>query len=313
MISRVAKNLYNLNRYVENALFISRLLSMQMGQLSEGSSQTISMGWDWIFKSLRIEPPGGILLNADSQSSDDFCLADAYTLADYATFEKEQINSILNSFQIARENASLSREHINNFMWSQLNTTYLQIQSTKMSDIWPRRILGFYNEIIQSIYIFYGFYSNFLYKGEGFEFLNLGRFSKQLQTTSALLETHINFIMGWKEKEKELISLLLYCGAFDFYRSVYTLDMTINKVINFIIEHPKAPCSLYYSIDQIEQSIKRIDPSGCNYPFTKIYKSVKNLKTEISYSLKQDSLSQFLEDINVQSNEIHDNIVETYF
>ena len=313
MVSRAAKNLYNLNRCVENALFTSRLLSMQMSQLSEDNSQTVSMGWNWIFKSLQIEPPGGILLNENAEDSDDFCLADAYTLTDYITFEKEQPYSIINLLQSARDYASLSRQQIDNFMWSQLHASYLHVKSSEMSDIWPRKTLEFYSGIIKSIYIFYGLYSNFLYKGEGFEFLNLGRFSRQLQTTAALLETHINFIIGWKEGERELINLLLYCGAFDFYRSVHTLDMDINKVINFIIEHPQAPCSIYFSIEQIEESIKKIDPSGCTPPFTKVYKSVKNLKSEISYSMKQNSLSQFLEIIRTKSNEIHEMIEKTYF
>ncbi len=313
MISRVASNLYWMTRYLERAKFISQLLNVQVNHLSEDSPQTLSIGWYWIFKSFDISPPGGELLGNSPQDSDDFCLADAYTLVDHLTFEKEQPLSVLSCLQIARENARQSREQISNSMWSQLNRTYLQLEASKMPDIWPHKMSDFYSDTISSIYLFYGLSDNTLYKGEGFDFLQLGRFLERLQQTASLLETHVKFIMGWKEGEKELISLLLYCDAFDFYRQIYTLDMKLSNVIQMLLSHPEVPCSLCFSVNQIENTLKRIDPKSSSYPFNTVYKSVQSLKTAITYKPIEGTLAEFLENIKTQSQKIHEDIVNSYF
>ena len=313
MISRVADNLYWMARYMERAKFISQLLNVQVNQLSEDSSQTLSLGWYWIFKSFDISPPGGDLLDSNPKNSDDFCLADAYTLADYLTFEKEQPVSVLSCFQMARENARQSREQISNPMWSQLNRAYLNMKDSKMPDIWPHKISDFYSNTINSIHLFYGLSDNTLYKGEGFNFLQLGRFMERLQQTASLLETHIKFIIGWKEGEKELISLLLYCDAFDFYRQIHNLDTKLSHVVNMLLGHPEVPCSLYFSVNQIENTLKKIDPKGGFYPFSAVYKSVQSLKTAIIYKPMEGTLAEFLGSIKGQSEKIHDDISSAYF
>ena len=313
MISRVASHLYWMTRYLERAKYISQLLNVQVNQLSEDSSHTLSLGWFWIFKSFDISPPGGDLLGNNPQDSDDFCLADAYTLVDYLTFEREQPVSILSCLQMARENARQSREQISGPMWSQLNRAYLQLEASKMLDIWPHKMSDFYTDVMNSSYLFYSLADNTLYKGEGFGFLQLGRFLERLQQIVSLLETHIKFIIGWKEGEKELISLLLYCDAFGFYRQVYTLDMKLSNVIQLLLSHPEVPCSLYFSVNQIEQMLKRIDPKSSTYPFNKVYKSVRSLQTTIAHKPMEGTLAEFLEDIRTQSQNIHNDIVSFYF
>lgn len=301
------KTPYNLTRYLEIALFLCRFLSTQIHQLSKQNPQALALSWDWVFKSLGVKPPGGNLLKNLTTSSEDFKLADAYTLVDYITFEKEQPYSLLNCLKYARQHALLSQEDVlSDLVQQPVSSLYRQVEEVEMVKIWPQRAWGFYQGLIKKIRLFYGLYTSELYRSVGFEFLNMGRFLKQLQITTSIMETHIHYILVEQEDNTHPLNLLLhYCGADDLYRQAQgSGQVSLRKVLSFIGEDVKAPCSLSFALNQMESSLKNLNMD------LKLTPSLSSLQSDIKSVSHQSSLSELLKNINIWSQAAEAHIVE---
>ena len=261
------KNIYWLNCYMEMALLTARLLKVQLAQLPEDSSQKLSVSWEWVFKTLKIHPPLGQLLQEHSSESDDFCQADAYTLVDHLTFEQEVPYSIVSYFKKAKQKVKESKGYMGKVLWKQLeHCAYLE--SVEVTDIWPDKVQEFYEKVINDIYLFYSLSDNFLYRDQNWYFLQLGRRIRQMEYLSSLLENYIQFVMGYKDSKQELLGLLSCSGGLDLYRQKYTMDkIQLIDVIDFLMRDLKTPCSLYFFLEQIEESIQRVDPKTTEPPF----------------------------------------------
>ena len=294
MISKNAYTLYEISRRVEQADSILRLLSSQLTQLSQDSSQTLAIGWEWIFKSLRVQAPSGLLLAEDKEESSDFCQADAYTLIDYFTFETGHEHSILSCFQSAQQQA----RDINSPFTQALDSICLKLNNTPMKEIWPqKKTLDFYNKLQTSISVLRHSFDNNFYRGEDFYFIKLGQFIEHFKLTISILNVHAQYIIGWKEQEKELNNLLSYCGSFNLYQQAFGSEKNIQKVFDFIVSDLRSPSSLLFSLNQIETSIQNINLKS---PLPKtLYETTQSLKDKIMSS-HQSALIPFLEFIQTQ-------------
>ena len=195
MLSRSVQGLYWMGRYLERTERLSHLLQLQTEALVDRPVRDIYAGWRRIYGGLQREPPVGSLSLADSDDlelvwsprSDDFTLADSYTLAGDLTFERTNPDSILNCLAQGRENARQTRHLITTEMWLRLNLAYLRIRNLEIEDIWAALPEDFYAGIIAETDAFAGAAAATMYRDEGWRFLQLGRFVERAQFLPALL------------------------------------------------------------------------------------------------------------------------------
>lgn len=297
MTSNNAYNFYGLGKDLEKASSMLRLLSCQLEQLTANSSQTLAVGWEWIFKSLKVKVPSGFLLEEDKKESKNFCQADAYTLVDYFTFEKEHQHSISACFQSAQKKA---KKCVNSSIENILNPACLLLNNTNMKDVWPQdKTLDFYKKLQTYVYLFHNNLDYNFYRTEDFNFIQLGRFIERLDLIISILNTHAQHIIGWRETEKELNSLLSYCGVFDLYKQVHGSERNIQKIFDFIVSDPRSPKSLLFFLNQIEISIQNINIPNSK-PLHEIIKSLKNT----TMSASKSALIPFLESIQIQCKDL---------
>ena len=298
MNSSSAYNFYGWSKDLEKANSMLRLLSCQLEQLPKDSSQTLAVGWEWIFKSLNVKVPSGLLLEENKKESSDFCQADAYTLVDYFTFEAGHKYSILNCFQSAQKK---SKKYPNTTITTLLNPVCLLLNNTSMKDVWPQnKTLDFYKKLQTYVGLLYSHLDNNFYRGNDFYFIQLGRFIERLELIISILNTHAQYVIGWKNTEKELNNLLSYCGAFDLYKQIHGSEKNIQKVFDFIVSEPRSPSSLLFFLNQIEASIQNIN---LNTSSDQILEIIRSLKESILSSSKL-ALIPFLESTQVQSKEL---------
>ncbi len=314
MLSRVANNFYWMGRYMERASCMSRLLLAQINEMSEDSSDFISAGWKGLFDSLRLPNlKEGFLLKAKNESpaSDDFLLADAYTLADYLTFETYHGGSILNCLEFVRENAHQNQEKLAGPVWPHINRYYLRFKKMSLKDLWPDKIVDFYKDVLEFTGLFYGLTQDALYQDESARFIQMGRYLERFQNTASIFENHISSMMAHKEDEEDLIGLLLRCGALDSYRLARSLDLKLRKVTNFLIHDSAFPRSLQFSSQKIKESLIFIEEKrDFNAP---IYQSVETLGKKLNEKSLGRPLAQFLSGLYQESAQIHQAIDKIYF
>ena len=315
MLSRVADNFYWMGRYMERANCLSRLLLIQIQEMPEDTPDFLSASWKGIFYSLKIPHEGGFLIDEKepANSSDDFLLADAYTLIDYLTFETYHSGSILSCLEYARENARQNREKITGFMWPHINKTYLRVKKTNLQGLWPDKVINLYKDILESVYLFYGLVEDSLYQNEAVYFIQMGRYLERFQNTTSLIESHIQLMMSRKEEEEDLIGLLLRCGALDHFRQVYSLDLKFRKVIEFLFYDSNFSGSLKFCSSQLKKSLSLIEKKD---KFNgSIYQTLEGIETQMQNPNIDRPMAQFLNFLykdSVQANEQLSSLYLTY-
>ena len=260
MLSRNAQGLYWMGRYLERAGQLCRLLQLQVEALVDRPIPEIHFGWSRIYAILGRQPPFGGDFEPDE--SDDFTLADSYTLAGDLTFERSNLESVRNCFALGRENARQMRHCISAEMWTCLNLAWLRIRDLDIEDIWKVSPESFYAETTREIDTFTGVAEVTMYRDEGWRFMQLGRFIERAQHRVALLLAQLATGRALNvAPETGWTSLLRACQAFDAYKRSYSVEVRPDRVLDLLVTDPRLPGSLYHSLETLASELAAIGPS----------------------------------------------------
>ena len=258
MLSRSAKGLYWMGRYLERAEFLCRLLRLQTEALVDRPIREIHIGWVRIYGGLNRQPPGGSL---ELMDNDDFTLADSFTLADDLTFERSNPDSVWSSFAMGRENARQIRHCISSELWTSLNLAYLRLQKINIQDIWLTSPESFYAETAAEMSTVSGVAAATMYRDEGWRFMQLGRFIERAQmSTSLFLAQLAADSQTGENSEADWTSLLRIYHAFEAYNRSYSIEVRPSQVLNLLATDPLLPDSLCRSLDRTASGLASIGP-----------------------------------------------------
>ena len=267
MLSRSAQGLYWMGRYLERTANLCRLLQLQVEALVDRPIPEIHFGWRRIYGSLNRSPLLGDEFESDE--SDEFTLADSFTLAGDLTFERSNPDSIRSCFALGRENARQIRHCISTEMWSCLNIAWLRLRALDIADIWRVSPESFYVQTAREIDTFTGVADSTMYRDEGWRFMRLGRSIERAQRIVALLMAHL--AAGRKQEgttDTEWTSLLRACQAFDAYKRSYSVAIQPDRVFDLLVTDPSLPGSLCRALDSMATEIAAIGPGPSPYAAT---------------------------------------------
>ena len=260
MLSRSARGLYWMGRYLERADCLCRLLQLQVEALVDRPIAEIHVGWSRLYTILDRQPPFGDDFELDE--NDDFTLADSYTLAGDLTFERSNPESIRNCFALGRENARQMRHCISAQMWTCLNLAWLRLRELDIEDIWKVSPESFYARTTREIDTFTGVAEATMYRDEGWRFMQLGRFIERAQLLVALLLTQIAADCApGAAPETGWTTLLRACQAFDAYKRSYSVEVRPERVLELLVTDPLLPGSLHRSLETLASELAAIGPS----------------------------------------------------
>ena len=253
MLARTAQGLYWMSRYLERVHHLCRLLRLQSETLIDRPISEIHFGWNRIYSSLGRQPPSGGTVIIDSE---DYTLADSFTLADDLTFESNNPDSVWSCFSLGRENARQMRRAISSEMWFCLNLTYLRVRNMTIQDIWRTSPEGFYANIISEIDRFTGVSAATMYRDEGWQFMRLGRGIERIQLMCSLLMTQIDLDEESEESsDSDWTSLLRLHHAFEAYSRQYSVEVEPDAVLDLLVTDARLPGSLVRSMDAAAEEI----------------------------------------------------------
>ena len=260
MLSRSAQGLYWMGRYLERASHLCRLLQLQVEALVDRPVPEIQFGWSRIYAVLDRQPPFGGDIELDE--SDEFTLADSYTLAGDLTFERSNPESIRSCFALGRENARQIRHCISAEMWTCLNLAWLRIRDLDIEDIWKVSPENFYSGTIREIDTFIGVAEATMYRDEGWRFMQLGRFIDRAQVLVSLLLAQLATSRTLDAApETGWTSLLRACHASDAYNRTYSVEIRADRVMDLLVCDPLLPGSLCRAFETLASELAAIGPS----------------------------------------------------
>jgi len=251
MLSRVADSLYWMSRYLERAEHTARLIDVDFQLRLDQSPEAGSGRWLRLLEALQAPVP------ADGK-------IDATTLTHILTLDKTNPSSIISCVAAARENLRQVREQCSSEMWEQLNRLYLQVNSTISSEAWLLHSYVFFRAVQEGAHLFQGVTDSTMSHGEGWQYIQLGRYVERTDAVARLIGTHLSRLpyspdqAVESEEYLEWVGLLKSCAAFEAYCKKYTAELRPLRVAEFLLLNLEFPHSVRFSVDMVHAALRAI-------------------------------------------------------
>jgi uncharacterized alpha-E superfamily protein len=300
MLSRVADSLYWMSRYFERADNTARVIDATHSLML--SRVEVAMDQRW-FRALTAMGLQADAANPDPQEAIRRLAADV-----------TQRSSIISCLAAARENASQVREEISSEMWEQLNRLYHEAVSLSVQLEDDESVMRLVTAVREGSYAFHGVSETTMTHGEGWRFVQLGKYTERACAVSLLLDSY--FGMTAQADDLDWIALLASCGAFDCYCKVFTADLQPDRVAELLLVHPEFPYSVRYAIERMYVSLKAITAQSPARGRTQILRLIGRLRSSLAFAtvgeLRAGDLHAFLNGVLEQCRAIHAALHDAY-
>jgi uncharacterized alpha-E superfamily protein len=306
MLSRVADSLFWMSRYLERAEHTARVINIQLNLMLERGSKSDDLDWARVLRSLGVE-----LASEDASS--------AHILAQSLLHDSSNRSSIVASIVLARENARQVREQISSEMWEQLNRLFHAVRRSGSQEAWDAR--DFLQSIKEGAHLFQGITDSTMTHGEGWQFIQAGRFLERTVSLSTLVGAHFREFhqAGQTSVERvylESIGLLRSCTAFEAYCKAYTADVQPERIAEFLVLHPRFPHSIRFSAEALETAIKDIGREAGSRRAARVERIAGRLRATLGFvqidEIMGSGLEAFLAEILRQCGQVHSALYQTY-
>jgi uncharacterized alpha-E superfamily protein len=282
MLSRRAKLLYWMSRYLERSNFTSRLL-ITTNELQLDLTLDDEISW---------KP----LLTVVDLNKDYLKLNKKYSekkVIDYFIFNKNNSSSIFNSLSRSKENSLVVRDILPEQSIIKLNELLIKFNKSISKKNSKKNNLKLLNNVILGS-------QNFMYSTDlemqrniDYQFLRLGRFLERTDMMIRILQSQAlrskQHKKGYEYLTLEWINILKSISAFQAYRQYSQQDISISDIINFFLKTDTFPRSINWNLNQIERATYRISKKN------ELIRNVKKIKADIKkYRIKTNDLDNFL-------------------
>jgi uncharacterized alpha-E superfamily protein len=309
MLSRVADTLYWMTRYLERAEHTARLMDVDLQLRLDQSAESTTGRWLRLIEALRV--PASLTGSADGTS-----------LAHTLTFSRLNPSSIVSCVAGARENLRHVREQCSSEMWEQLNRLYLQMLGSPPEETWILGSHGFLRSMQEGADLFQGITDSTMTHGQGWHFIQLGRYVERTDNLAALIGTHFSRLAQPPDQAVEgaeyleWVGLLKSCAAFEAYCKAYSAELRPLRVAEFLLLNSEFPHSLRFSVESVHAALGKIgeltdrrssDPT----------RLAGRLRAMLSFSqieeIMADGAYLYLESVRRECSHIHAAIQKIYF
>ena len=316
MLSRVADSLYWMSRYIERAEHTTRLLDVNLNLMLDESATSADRRWQRMLQAL-------------GSPKDVVWAGDPYELTQRLSFDTGLPGSILSCIIAARENSRHVREQISTEQWHRLNSLYLQVtrpdmQPDEVGHVMDRaeQPIEFLQQVMEGVHQFQGVSDSTMSHGEGWQFIQVGRYIERASATALLLEAYHEDL--WRHSDRipegneylEWMGLLRSATAFEAYCKVYTADVTPDRILEFLLLDQEFPHSVRFSIDTLQCALEAIHGEGGKSRAEPLRRLGGRLQASLSYSSVDEIMSAdivaYLRGIQFQCRAIHEMIYQLY-
>ena len=312
MLSRVAENIYWMNRYLERAENYARFMDVNFN-LSLELHPDVSAQWKPL-----VAASGDLALYQRLHPK-----VEKESVLHFLGFAEENPNSIYNSILKARENARSIRSEITKEVWEEINRLYYFVREARERERWrdndPR---DYFVAIKTGCQLVWGLYEGTISQSDGWHFSRLGRLLERADKTSRILD--IKYLMLLPKKVSvgstfDLVqwsALLKSVSAYDMYKKRYG-KLTSMQIIEFLIFNKRFPRSIFSCLLGVDASLNAISRGGDDDYLNAAQKQLGQLKSYLEYSDVDDIIAggmhEYLDGLQSDLNRLSTALFETYF
>src|SRR5271156_3469091 len=284
MLSRVADNLYWMSRYLERAEHTARLVDVELQLWLDQSPEAGAGRWRFLLEALRTPAPGEHV--------------DPASLVNTLVFSRANHSSIVSCISIARENLRHVREQCSSEMWEQLNRLYLDVMENQPADSWILKSHSFFRAVQEGAHLFQGITDSTMSHGEGWQYIQLGRYVERAETMASLTGTHFKRM------------------ALAPDQAVESAEIVPLRAAEFLLLNPDFPHSVRFAVDRVNAALHVIGDLTERKAKLPV-RIAGRLRAQLSFSQIEEILAGgahgYLENVRAECGEIHSAIHQIYF
>lgn len=303
MLSRSAKHLYWLSRYVERTENIARMIDVNL-ELILDFPDDHSLNWKPLIDTLDIND---LFENKYKNYNETNVL-------NFLFEDKKNLSSLRNCLVMSKYNIETIKDDLPKSANISLNHLYEHIIDNKISKVHKRKKLQYITNIVSMTQNFFGSINDNLSRGYEFEFIRLGRFVERTDMISRIIDclcvsksskqTHDFSTMEW-------ISMLTTLSAQDAFRKKAKGEANRGEVITFLLKNDSFPRSVFRSLITIELCLQ-------NLPRNKkllqmINRLISSSERSKLYNFDDKRLHLYLDNLQKNVSSIDSKIHKTYF
>jgi uncharacterized alpha-E superfamily protein len=222
---------------------------------------------------------------------------------------------VLSCVTSARENARQVREEISADMWGQVNRLFLRVRQMRAESAPRAHTLA--RVVIDGAHLFQGITDATMAHGEGWHYLQVGRFLERAGATAALLGRHLHGAPAEESRAEtaEWVAVLRSCSAFEAYCRHYTADLRADRIAEFLLLDSHFPRSVRFAAAQVEQSLREVSAfasRGADRPVRLAGRLRASLDFGQVDEILEDDPLRYMKDIGQQCAQIHHAVHQTY-
>lgn len=309
MLSRIADSLYWMNRYMERADNLLRVIKTNY-ILSLDKDVNGSVTWKPALKIFTSSSANEI------EELEDNADASLYKLI----LDTENINSLKLIVTRARENARGVQDHVTKEVWNQVNHMYHLINQLSADSFNSSRALETIDLITLDSILYAGVTDLTMPRGTGWSFMNLGRHIERCLMIIEMTDIEFKSIGYNLHNNKDILQwryLLLSLSGFELHLKSYRTQNYNYNVLHQVLFNYDFSHSLIYSLDRMNKYLDDLISENSNIEDTTLEKYFGRLYSSVKFTdfdlLNSFVLRSFLAQVKSQVIEFSRRLGRSFF
>jgi uncharacterized alpha-E superfamily protein len=275
MLSRVADSVFWMARYMERTNGMLRLLRTNY---ISSQDEVKDFSWQPLLRKYSDAPAEEI--GAIGNHSP--------VVLEHLLLDRNNGASVFNNITRARENARAVQDHITKEVWQCLNDYYHLIREkhihfyVKHGD--PVTTL---DALIHQGMLYHGIVDVTMARGEGFNYLNIGKFLERAILSADMLDikmTELNYDLQQPVEVPALRYLLYSLSGYELYLKTYRGNFQADHVLQQILYNANFPHSVTYCLRQLYRYFERLETESFPENYKKLEFVIGRVTNNIKYS-----------------------------
>jgi uncharacterized alpha-E superfamily protein len=277
MLSRIADNLFWLNRYMERADGLARAVRY-FYILSFDSWEGDTLGYGPLLQCYT-----GLTAGERQSMSQN-----GPAVLQYCICDSGNINSLKVLLGKARENARGSQDRITKEVWEQVNAMYHFINHEGLGErLRGEDTLKVLDQLENHCLLYNGIVDSTMPRGLGWEFMNMGKFIERCLQTVDLTDAYLQ-PMGYDlEKNDDLLywrRLLYSLSGYELYLKSNRSTHHTRQAIYQVIFNADFPRSVIYSMERIDKYMHAMLAENVHPDSDKLVRQFGRLKSMVQFA-----------------------------
>ncbi|MEP6927740.1 MAG: alpha-E domain-containing protein [Ginsengibacter sp.] len=286
MLSRVADTIYWLGRYMERT---NGMLQVILTQYISSQDEASDFMWRPLLK----------IYGELSEEEIKVIETSSPKALEYMIFSRSNSASAYNNVMFSRENARGIQDHITKEVWQCLNDYYHFIRNDNLrKEVSTADPVSAIDLLIRNGLLFTGTVDNTMTRGEGFTYINIGKFLERAIHSADITRIKMNELHNNQQDNYQAMNLryLLYSlFGFEVYLKTYKGNFTTKNVLDLILYNPDFPHSILYSLERLYKYFGRLRAESLPENYDQVEFLIGKTMNNIKYSNVNESDIQTLD------------------